>query len=163
GRQVLMAFHQWLLGHASDGRRQGYPFDPHLLYFHRRVVRASAAAERLLADPRVEGQVPVVLKNFTRMLREYLSHEQVAETVRQSEEAFALLQRVRDALRLSARQENPLHARYLLAAKEAAEVRSSLEQLRQQCRQDSQEAGMAWTRQLNRIVVDHLDRYWERL
>jgi hypothetical protein len=43
GREVLMAFHQWLLDYPRDGRRQGFPFDPYLLYFHRRVVRGSTA------------------------------------------------------------------------------------------------------------------------
>jgi hypothetical protein len=31
GHEVLLAVHFWILGHAQDGRRQGYPFDPHLL------------------------------------------------------------------------------------------------------------------------------------
>jgi hypothetical protein len=163
GRQLLVAFHQWLLDYASDGRRLGYPFDPYLLYFHRRVARASVAVERLLGDVDVQEQAPLVLKNFARMLREYLGNPRVAEAARHYEEAFALLGRVRAVLRLSAQGECPLAARYLLAARDAAEVRPLLEQLRQECRGASQTAPAAWARQQNQVVVDHLDRYWERL
>jgi hypothetical protein len=163
GRQVLLAFHQWLLDYASDGRRQGYPFDPYLLYFHRRVVRASVAMERLLSDASVQGQAPVVLKNFARMLREYLGDRRVHEAARQYEEAFALLGRVRDVLRLSACGGAPLADRYLLAAEDAAVVRPLLQQLREECRRTSQEAATAAARRANQVVVDHLDRYWERL
>jgi hypothetical protein len=163
GREVLLGFHQWLLDYASDGQRRGYPFDPYLLYFHRRVVRASVAVERLLADTGVQQVAPLVLKNFARMLREYLSNPQVVNAAQQYEEAFALLNRLRDVLRLSAVAENPLHDRYLLASKDSREVRPLLEQLLGQCRQASQEATAAWTRQQNQIVVKHLDRYWQRL
>jgi hypothetical protein len=163
GRQVLLAFHQWLLDYASDGQRQGYPFDPYLLYFHRRVVRASGVVDQLLGDARVQDQAPVVLKNFARMLREYLGNPQVSAAACQYEAAFALLGRLRDVLRLAAQGPTPLSDRYLLAATEAAAVRPLLEQLRQECRRASQEAPAAWTRQQNQVVLDHLDRYWERL
>ena len=36
GRQVLLAFHHWLLDYAHLGTRLGFPFDPYLLYQHRR-------------------------------------------------------------------------------------------------------------------------------
>jgi len=163
GREVLVAFHQWLLDYASDGRRQGYPFDPYLLYFHRRVVRASVAVERLLGAANVQGQTPLVLKNFAAMLRAYLGNPQVSQAARQYEEAFPLLGRLREALRLSAPGENPLVHRYLLTSEAIAEVRPILAELRQECRQASQTAVEAWTRQQNQIVVEHLDRYWERL
>jgi hypothetical protein len=163
GRQVLVAFHQWLLDYASDGGRQGYPFDPYLLYFHRRVVRASAAAGKLLGDARIVGRIPVVLKNFDRMLRDYLGNAAVIEAARQYEAGFKLLSRVRDALRLSATGASPLSDRYVLAKKDVAAVRPLLEQLRQECRQASQEKGTGWTCQQNQTVVDHLDRHWDRI
>jgi hypothetical protein len=82
GREVLMAFHQWLLDYPRDGRRQGFPFDPYLLYFHRRIVRGSTALERLLKDPQVERRAPQVLKNFAGMLRQYLGDLEVIEATR---------------------------------------------------------------------------------
>ena len=58
GREMVLAFHQWILDYASDGRRQGFPFDPYTLYFHRRVVRAAASLEQLLGDPAVCQRAP---------------------------------------------------------------------------------------------------------
>lgn len=57
GREVLLAFHQWLLDYPGDGHRQGFPFDPYLLYFHRRIVRASVALEQLLSSPQFDGKL----------------------------------------------------------------------------------------------------------
>lgn len=163
GRQVLIAFHQWLLDYASDGHRQGFPFDPHLLYFHRRVIRASLAVDRLLLDGSVQEQAPLALKNFARMLRDYLGNPQVNRAAQRYEDGFALLGRLRDVLRLSAQGGTPLSDRYRLAAEEAAVVRPLLDELRQDCRRASQEATEAWRRQQNQTVVEHLDRYWEQL
>lgn len=49
GREVLLAFHFWILDHRNDGRRRGFPFDPYLLYLHRRLVRAGQAVDQLLS------------------------------------------------------------------------------------------------------------------
>ena len=77
GREVLLAFHQWMLDYASDGQRQGFPFDPYLLYFHRRVVRATASVGQLLSNPQVRQRAPQVLINFEKLLREYVSDSKV--------------------------------------------------------------------------------------
>ena len=50
GREVLLAFHYWILDYRSDGRRRGYPFDPYTLYLHRRLVRGGEAMDRLYAS-----------------------------------------------------------------------------------------------------------------
>lgn len=163
GREVLVAFHQWLLDYPRDGHRQGFPFDPYLLYFHRRLVRASAAVERLLGDPQVEGQAPTVLKNFAHLLRQYLADRDVQEAAAQYEAAFTLFHRLRTVLHLGPQGHNPLRDRYLLAPSEAAELQLSLESFREECRQQSQVDTDAASRERYRLVWQHLERYWHQL
>jgi hypothetical protein len=163
GREVLMAFHQWLLDYPRDGRRQGFPFDPYLLYFHRRVVRGSAAVERLLNNARVQAQAPLVLKNFASMLRQYLDDSTVIEAAGQYEATFTLFHRLRAVLRMAAQGDNPLHDRYLLDRSEAVGVEQSLESFREECRQRSEEETDEASRQRHQIVCEHLDRYWGHL
>jgi hypothetical protein len=159
GRELLVAFHQWILDYANDGCRQGYPFDPYLLYFHRRVVRASAALERLLREPAVGQRAPQVLKNLSQMLQGYLSDTRVIAAADEFEQAWELFTRLRSVLRLSAQGESPLHDPYLLEVEDGAAVQESLQALLAECREKAEDSPA------NRYqtVLDHLDRYGARL
>lgn len=163
GREVVIAYQQWLLDDAHDGHRQGFPFDPYLRYFHRRVVRGSAAVEQLLRDPRVHGRAPRVLKNFAQLLRRYLSDPEVCAAADHYEAACALFHRLRTMLRWGAQGENPLRERYLLEPSEVVGVQQSLEAFRAECRQRSVEEPEESGRKRYRIVCEHLDRYWGHL
>ena len=61
GREVLLALQLWMLDYPRDGHRQGFPFDPYLLYFHRRVVKAYEVSKRLLYRESVRQKAPKVL------------------------------------------------------------------------------------------------------
>ena len=159
GRELVLAFHQWMLDYASDGRRQGYPFDPYLLYFHRRVMRASKALERLLAEPAVRRLAPQVLGNLSQMLRGYLGDARVIAAADEFEQACQLFTRLRTAMRLSAKGESPLHDPYLLEPEENRAVRQSLEALREECRSKAEDLADSRAAKQYLIVVEHLDRY----
>ena len=159
GRELVLAFHQWMLDYASDGRRQGYPFDPYLLYLHRRVVRASMALEGLLGEPAVRQLAPQVLGNLSQMLRNYLGDARVLAAAGEFEQACQLFTRLRTAMRLSANAENPLHDPYLLEADESKVVQESLENLREECRRKAEDPADPRAAKQCRIVVEHLDRY----
>jgi hypothetical protein len=163
GRELVLVFHQWILDYASDGRRQGYPFDPYLLYFHRRVVRAAAALERLLGEPVVRQRAPQVLRNLSRMLRDYLIDARVIAAANEFERAWQLFTRLRTAMRLSAQGESPLHDPYLLELEEGVTIKQSLETLRQECREKAEQLTDPQEAKPWRIVVVHLDRYWAML
>ena len=163
GREVLLAFHQWILDYPHDGRRQGFPFDPYLLFFHRRVVRAAAAVERLLQEPGMRSQTPRVLRNFAEMLRTYLDDPKVAAAASQYEAAYQLFERLRAALRLSAQGDRPLHERYVLGETETRDVRQALETLQVECREQSHAAADETLRERYQVVLDHLERYEGRL
>jgi hypothetical protein len=159
GRELVLAFHQWMLDYASDGRRQGYPFDPYLLYLHRRVIRASAALERLLREPAVRLLAPQVLGNLSQMLRDYLGNTRVIAAADEFEQACQLFTRLRMALRFSANGESPLHDPYLLEAEENRVVQRSLEALREECRSKTEDLSDPHSAERCLIVVEHLDRY----
>jgi hypothetical protein len=163
GREVLLAFHQWILDYPHDGRRQGFPFDPYLLFFHRRVVRAAAAVERLREEAGMRSQTPRALLNFAEMLRTYLDDLKVAVAASQYEAAYQLFERLRAALRLSAQGDHPLHERYVLEEAETQDVRQALATLQVECREQSRTAADETLRDRCQVVVDHLERYGGRL
>jgi len=162
GREVLLALHLWIMDYANDGHRQGFPFDPYSLYFHRRVVQADAAFDRLFRQPAVRQQAPKVLTSCSDMLKQYLTDPQIVEAAGQYEKAWRIFQDLRAALRLSSQSDNPLHDRYLLHEGEAGEIQQSINQLRedyrQRCDRDSDEVQHSY-----QIVLTHLDKYWSYL
>lgn len=162
GRELLLAFHHWILDYPSDGQRQGFPFDPYLLYFHRRVACAAAAAQRLLSEPAVRQQVPSVLQNFLRMLQDYLNNARVRVAAEQFEHAYELFATLRTALRLTPQADNPLRDPYTLDG-EPEVLQGSLEQLRQEWREKARQDIDPQSVKRYEIVVTHLDRYWNRL
>jgi hypothetical protein len=163
GREVLLAYHQWILDYAHDGHRQGFPFDPYLLYFHRRIIRASASIERLLSDEVVRRHSPQVLTNFANLLRHYLSDPQVVQATQQYEATFAVFSQLRSELRLTAQGENPLRGRYQLDECEVSNLRVSLIAFRDKYRQQALQETDESLRRSYDIVVEHLDRYWNFL
>jgi hypothetical protein len=163
GREVLLAFHQWILDYPHDGRRQGFPFDPYLLFFHRRLVRAAAAVERLLEEAGRQSPTPRVLISFAGMLREYLQNPKVAAAAGQYETAFELFERLRAALRLSAQGDQPLHERYVLGDTETQDVRQALETLQAECRAHRPATADESQHKHYQVVLDHLERYADRL
>lgn len=161
GREILLACHLWILDYASEGHRQGFPFDPHLLYYHRRIVQVAGALEALRAQPKPWAIAPLALRNFRQLLSDYLADPQVRQSAALFEKAYTMFERFRAVLRLSATGPRPLREAYALAAPEARAVRSDLESLREELQKlSAQEDLPAQDRKLGRIVLTHLDRYW---
>jgi hypothetical protein len=159
GREALLAIHFWILDYASDGRRQGFPFDPHLLYLHRRLTRAAAMLDRLLADADVVRQAPQPLFHLQAQLRQYGQDTQIREAATQYERAFAIFTRLRQALRMSAGKEDTLREPYVLPAGQEAEFKTGLVRFREELRQESGSPDGSPAR----IVLKHLDKYAEFL
>lgn len=163
GREVLLASHQWTMDHANDGHRQGFPFDPHLLYFHRRVIKVSVALDRLLQNISVQQQAPKVLLNYSSLLKEYVNEPNVVDATSRYEKAWKIFKRFRDALRFSAKGKSPMYNSYLLTSKEDKEVKESLVELRERCRDESKNDSDLVEQKYNKIVLTHLDKYWSYL
>jgi len=162
GREVLLAFHYWILDYRADGRRRGFPFDPYTLYLHRRLVRAGEAVDRLLSRPAVSRQAPRVLCNFQKQLKQYRMDTEIVEAADLYERAFAMFTRLREALRLTADNMHNLRQLDHLPGAQQQDIKTELHTLRAQLRLQSQHESDP-NRQLAEIVLVHLDRYWSHL
>ena len=161
-REVLLAFHFWILDYRSDGRRRGFPFDPYLLYLHRRLVRAGEAVDRLLAQTPEACRLPPVLRNFQALLHAYRSDAEIRATADLYERSCALFTRLREALRLSATDMDQLRQPQELPPHEQRPFQQALEQLRQELQQQTADHNDP-NQPLAQIVLKHLDKYWEHL
>jgi hypothetical protein len=161
-REVLLAFHFWILDYRSDGQRRGFPFDPYTLYLPRRLVRAGEAVERLLARPAVARQAPQVLWNFQALLQQYRSDEEIVAAAAAYERSQAMFDRLREALRLSAETLHGLRQPQELPACEQSELKTALTELRSQLRGGSQDEDDP-DRPLAQLVLTHVDKYWSHL
>ncbi len=163
GRELVVAVHQWILDYPSDGHRQGYPFDPYLLYLHRRVNRAATILEPLLDGTAVHHRMPQVLGNLLKMLQDYLNDERVIKAAGEFEHAWQLFTRLRTAMQLSSQGGSPLHNPYPLEAEQNAAIRHSLEALREEFRSQADNCTEPSDARQYEIIVKHLDRYWSML
>lgn len=162
GREVLLALHYWILDYRSDGRRRSFPFDPYTLYLHRRVVRASAAVDRLLSNNSLAQQAPIVLVNFQKVLREYRNDAQIKAAAESYERAFNMFDRLRRALRLTPEDMDHLRQLHELPGDEQPEIKTALDRLRQELKLQSEDECDV-DRGLAEIVLEHLDKYWAHL
>ncbi len=161
-REVLFALHYWILDYAADGCRQGFPFDPHLLYLHRRLVRAGEALDRCL-DHDMAGPVPRVLLNLRHQLNSYRQDAQIVPAAAWYEQAYDVFGRLRSALRLMAKSAKPLREPYRLSGEEQAEVMESLEELQRDLRERSESLTDGRERKLYTVVLKHVEKYWNQL
>jgi hypothetical protein len=149
---------------ASEGGGQGFPFDPHELYFHRRVVRVTAALEGVRAQPKLWATASGAVRNFVGLLSDYVADPQVQASAAWYEKAAGGFGRLRTALRLGAQGPAPVHEAYALSGPDARAAQSDLTDLLADLRRRARQADLpAQDRQLEAIVLTHLERYWPLL
>jgi hypothetical protein len=158
-REVLLAFHFWILDYRSDGHQRGFPFDPYTLYLHRRLVRAGLAVDSLLSHHNVARQAPPVLFNFQKQLQNYRSDAQITAAADLYERSCCMFARLRNALRLSAENMRNLRQAHELPTDQQHEIKTALDSLRSELRQQAQDENDA-DRPSAEIVLKHLEKYW---
>ncbi len=162
GREVLLAFHFWILDYRSDGHHRGFPFDPYTLYLHRRLVRASRAIDDLLSRPAVARQARPVLFSFQEELRRYRHDPELTAAADCYERAFIIFSRLRAALRLPTDNiENPYRAEELPTDERHA-IKTALSSLIGELRQQAEDENDP-DRPFAQIVLNHLQKYRSRL
>jgi len=162
GREVLLAFHFWILHYRSDGHHRGFPFDPYTLYLHRRLVRASRAVDDLLSRPAVARQARPVLFSFREELQRYRDDPEIAAAADSYERACAMFSRLRTALRLTAEDIQNLHRAHELPTGEQHAIKTALTTLSCELREQAENENDP-DRPFAQIVLDHLEKYWSRL
>jgi hypothetical protein len=159
GREVLLALHGWMLDYPSDGNRQGFPFDPYLLYFHRRIVIAYDASQRLLSNDTAKKNLPKAFFTFSRKLEKYLTDPVIIEATELYEKAFDIFERIRGALRLGAKGSSPMRESYELHPDEQNDVIESLAELRKKFEENKRDCSNPNELKLYDIVQIHLEKY----
>lgn len=163
GKEVLLAFHSWMLDYAADGGRQGFPFDPQCLYFHRRLLRGHDALERLLARPAVAALAPQPLLNLRRELQRYRDDAGIATAAAHFEVAFHEFDRLRNVLRLTPTGDSPMHHGYELDAEGWHQVRNALDALATEYRQRIEASADGPERDVCHTILTHMDKYCGQL
>lgn len=163
GKEVLLAFHFWILDYAADGGRQGFPFDPHFLYFHRRLIQGHDALLQLLSRPAVAINAPKTLFNLRDQLQCYRTDPQIIATTAHYEMAFREFDRLRTALRLSTTSNNPMHHGYELNADQWNQVREALNTLADEYRQRIEECADELERDVCKTILTHIEKYSPQL
>jgi len=159
GREVLLALHGWMLDYPSDGNRQGFPFDPYHLYFHRRIVIVYNSSQRLLSSEAAKKNLPKAFITFSSKLENYLTDPVIIEATELYEKAFDIFERIRAALRLDAKGSSPMHESYELQSDEQNDVSESLDELRKQFEESKRDCSNPKELKLYDIVQVHLEKY----
>jgi hypothetical protein len=159
GREVLLALHAWMLDYPNDGHRQGFPFDPYLLYFHRRVVKAYDSAECLLSNEINRKKLPKAFLTFSSKLEKYLTDPIIIEATELYEKAFDIFDQIRKVLSLCAKGQSPMHELYELCAEEQNDVSKSLKELREQLKENKKACTNADELKFYDIVETHFEKY----
>jgi hypothetical protein len=162
GREVLLAVHYWVLDYAQDGRRQGHPFDPHLLYLHRRLVRAGEMLQRLFAGLSSPGQLPRCLANLHERLQEYRNDKIICAAAAGFEKAYGVFAQMRQGLRLGGVGKTPMSETYALGQEEQREVKRDLKDLCDKWREEKDQSETEDKRPYE-IVLTHVARYENKL
>jgi hypothetical protein len=162
GREVLLAFHFWILDYRSDGQHRGFPFDPYTLYLHRRLVRASRAVDDLLSRPAVARQARPVMFSFQQGLQRYRNDPEIVAIADSYERACAMFSRLRTALRMTPEHIQNLHRVHELPSGEQHAIKAALTTLRCQLREQAKEENDP-DHSFAQIVLNHLEKYWPRL
>ncbi len=163
GREVLFAFHFWMLDYAADGKRQGFPFDPYFLYLHRRLIRGHDALGRLLSRPAVKAHAPKALFNLHGQLERYHGDPQIIAAATHYETAFREFDRLRTTLQLCADGTSPMHHGYDLPADQQQQVRKALDALCDDYRHRIEFCSNEVERDVCRIILLHVEKYLPQL
>ena len=159
GREVVLAFHGWMLDYRRDGKRQGFPFDPYLLYFHRRIAKLYGELKQMLCLEVIRCKAPRVLINFANELEKYLKDTSIIAASTLYEKAFDIFSRFREVLRLNSKGPSPMSEAYELSPGEQRQIHESIHELNNAFQKDIVICSDPKQRKLLEIAKIHLERY----
>jgi hypothetical protein len=158
---------EWVLSASAEGNARGFPFDLPHLSFYLRVKRArDILGKEVLVH--LKGRTPAGEKSLMGLygiLDTFLQSRKLQQAVQQLQESNALFTRLREALRLTAKDSvkginntpefmNPAQARQAEAGIRRFRQELCLEKKTQIA--DTKRNGID-------LILDHLDKYWDGL
>lgn len=165
---VAGAIAEWILSAPVDGKGRGFPFDLQHLSFYQRSSRALDILDKRVLH-KLTGHLPRgerLLFRLRGILHTLLTSTDLSEVARETEEANALFERLRDTLRLASGKDSGHgmneHSCYR-NPEEVREVELSLEALREELRGEQRLDPPRPRSKYLKIVIKHLDKYWDGL
>lgn len=161
GRELFLSLNHWMLDYANDGSRQGYPFDPYLLYFHRRSVTVHEAIGRILQSCSSENVIPRCLGYLSEKLATYLSDPEIITASDLYEKAFEIFTDIRSCLRLLNADNNnsPIYELYDISPLEQKKILNNILDLKSRLNKERQTSDDASEKKLYDIASQHIEKY----
>ena len=163
GREMYLAINDWILDYANDGNRQGFPFDPYLLYFQRRVHKAYQFTNELINKHLSGKTIPDVFINFNNKLGEYLKDKKIISAENLYEKAFDIFEMLRSALDIKKTSVSPLFENYVIIPEKQKKIMNSVQQVRYYFGQQEKESTDLDIQKLYQIANKHIDKYSDYL
>ncbi len=160
-REQFLSLNHWILDYANDGNRQGFPFDPYLLYFHRRCAKVEEAIHQILKLYSSETTIPKCLVYLSEKLASYLSHPEVIAASRLYESAFTIFQDIRSCLRLLNDDicSSPIYESYDISPSEEKTILNNISDLKNNLNQQKQKTDDDSEIKLYNIAIKHIEKY----
>jgi hypothetical protein len=161
GREIFLSLNYWMLDYANDGKRQGYPFDPYLLYFHRRITKVYESIHKIVASALSETGIPQCLSYLLNKLEIYFSDREVTRASSLYEEAFSIFNDIRASLRLLDISENtsPIYESFEISPLEQNEIINNIFDLKSKLNEQMQSTKDAAKKNLYDIALKHINKY----
>ncbi len=160
-REIYIALNDRVLDYASYGNRQGYPFDPYLLYYQRRIRKAYQIMNELMTQVIPANRIPKVLKNYIHLLRMYLNDKQITQAEELYEKAYEIFERLRSALCLKSKGKSPLFEQYTINITENKQLKNNIEELLHQFKQEIILSKDEKEKKLYTIMINCIEKYKE--
>jgi hypothetical protein len=161
GREIFLSLNYWMLDYANDGTRQGYPFDPYLLYFHRRITKVYESIHKIVASALSARGIPQCLTYLLKKLEIYFSDREVARASSLYEKAFLIFNDIRTSLRLLDMSENtsPIYESFEISPLQQNEIINNIFDLKTKLNEQMQSTEDAEDKRLYEIALTHINKY----
>ncbi len=167
GSAVAGGIAEWILAAAAEGSGRPFPYDlPHLTLYLRTQRALEVLDRRILHQ--LKGRTPrgeKLLYRLRGILHTFLKSRALTHIARELEDSSAIFLRLRAALRLDLAE--PAHSMNedstYRSPEEVRQAEQTLERLKEDLRRESESAASPTQRTAIKIVLSHLEKYWDGL
>ncbi|RLG69563.1 MAG: hypothetical protein DRO11_07580 [Methanobacteriota archaeon] len=163
-RFIALMLTCWLNDYVSELRGEYFPFDLPWLQFYKRCVKMYRLVDRLLRFEVQPSEDTQLLHTLRRILAPTCCDKETVAAARRLEQAATIFRQLRKALRLTTREGTSLVRQHLPAHNdEDHDVVRSLSQFRDRLQRIMDESPKSERAKYARVVVQHLDKYRDKL